>query len=477
MPNQSRCPKISDKDYAARFSEALPPLGADGARHEAARCLYCYDAPCIAACPTHIDIPSFIRKIATGNLIGSARTILAANPLGATCARVCPVENLCEGACVRVGTDHAVAIGRLQRHAMDAYAATSKPFFAAGDAPKAASAGARTDGRAPRVAVVGAGAAGLACAVELRRAGVGVVVFEGRAKPGGLADYGIVPWRLPRDVPALEAREVERAGAELRTGVVVGEDVTAEQLLAEFDAVFLGVGLGRAKPLGIPGEALRGVIDALEFIERVIKKDLAKLDVGRRVAVIGCGNTAMDAANCAKKLGCDSVTVFYRRTEAEAPAYPNEIELAKELGVHFRWLTSPVAIRGARDRVATMTFDTMRLGRADKTGRRKPAPVKGGRFTEVVDTVIRAVGQDRIEELLNHFGVRHARGRVETDAKTRRTSSPKVWAGGDLVNGGLEVVNAVEEGKVAARSILESLGIAAPAGSRLVAGELEVAAR
>jgi len=488
MPTQSRCPKISDKEYAARFSEALAPLGADGARHEAARCLYCYDAPCIAACPTHIDIPSFIRKISTSNLIGSARTILAANPLGATCARVCPVENLCEGACVRNETDHPVAIGRLQRHAMDAFVATRKPFFAAGDAPASAGSGragagsgaagsARAGARGPRVAIVGAGAAGLACAVELRRAGVGVVIFEGRAKAGGLADYGIVPWRLPRDVPALEAREVERAGAEIRTGVVVGEDVTASQLLAEFDAVFLGVGLGRAKPLGVPGEALRGVIDALEFIERVIKKDLAKLDVGRRVAVIGCGNTAMDAANCAKKLGCDNVTVYYRRTEAEAPAYPNEIELAKELGVHFRWLTSPVAIRGARGRVATMTLDTMRLGRADKSGRRKPAPVKGGRFTEVVDTVIRAVGQDRIEELLNHFDVRHARGRVEADAKSRRTSNPKVWAGGDLVNGGLEVVNAVEEGKVAARSILEALGVPAPAGSRLVPGELEVAAR
>ncbi len=486
MPNQSRCPKISDKDYTARFSESLAPLGVDGARHEAARCLYCYDAPCITACPTHIDIPSFIRKIATSNLIGSARTILAANPLGATCARVCPVENLCEGACVRVETDHPVAIGRLQRHAMDAFVATGKPFFIAGETPRAAgvarksrskSESKRKTASAPRVAIVGAGAAGLACAVELRRAGVGVVIFEARAKAGGLADYGIVPWRLPRDVPALEVREVVRAGAELRTGLIVGEDVTAPVLLAEFDAVFLGVGLGRAKPIGSPGEGLRGVLDALEFIERVIKKDLAKLDVGRRVAIIGCGNTAMDAANCAKKLGCDEVTVYYRRTEEDAPAYPNEIELAKELGVHFRWLTSPVAIRGSGGRVAKMTLDTMRLGRADKSGRRKPAPVKGGRFTQAVDTVIRAVGQDRIEELLNHFGVRHTHGRIETKGKSRRTSNAKVWAGGDLVNGGLEVVNAVEEGKVAARSILDALGVAPSAASRLVPGELEVASR
>jgi glutamate synthase (NADPH/NADH) small chain len=489
MPKPNGCPKISDKDFQARFSEAIAPLGADGARHEAARCLYCYDAPCIDACPTHIDIPSFIRKIATGNLIGSARTILAANPLGATCARVCPVENLCEGACVRNDTDHPVAIGRLQRHAMDAFVATGKPFFVAGafdgnGAGREATAGraganrdaARPRGAresAPRVAVVGAGAAGLACAVELRRAGVNVVLFEGRAKAGGLADYGIVPWRLPRDVPALEVREVERAGAEIRTGVMVGIDVLPSELLADFDAVFLGVGLGRAKPLGVSGEELRGVLDALEFIEKVIRKDLKRLDLGQRVAVIGCGNTAMDAANCARKLGCD-VSVFYRRTEAEAPAYPDELKLAKSLGVQFRWLTSPVAIRGRGGRVARMAFDSMRLGKPDRSGRRMPAPIDGGRFTVEVDTVIRAVGQERVEELLNLFGVKHARGRVEADATTRRTSNPKVWAGGDLVNGGLEVVNAVEEGKVAARSILTALGVAAPSDARLVGAPLEV---
>lgn len=464
MASRDGCPKISGKEYAACFSEALPPLGADGARSESARCLYCFDAPCITACPTHIDIPSFIKKIGTGNLIGSARTILAANPMGATCARVCPVENLCEGACVRNETDHPVQIGRLQRHAMDAYEATGKPFFAAG-APASG-----------RVAVIGAGAAGLSCAVELRRAGVEVVLFEARKKAGGLADYGIVPWRLPRAVPELEVKEVERAGAEVRTGVRVGDDLLASAILDEFDAVFLGVGLGRSKSLGIPGEKLAGVIDALGFIEKVIKKEFRKLDVGRSVAVIGCGNTAMDAANCARKLGCD-VTVFYRRSEAEAPAYPGELELAKQLGVNFRWLTSPVAIRGSKGRVARVSFDTMKLGRADRSGRRKPVPLKGRRFSHAVDTVIPAVGQERIEELLDRFGVRHRRGRIEADERTRRTSNPKVWAGGDLFNGGLEVVNAVEEGKIAARGILDALGHPAPSGSRLVPGELQMAGR
>jgi glutamate synthase (NADPH/NADH) small chain len=299
------------------------------------------------------------------------------------------------------------------------------------------------------------------------------VVFESRAKAGGLADYGIVPWRLPREVPALEVREVERAGAEIRTGVAIGEDITASELLASFDAVFLGVGLGRSKPIGIPGEELAGVIDALAFIESVIRRDLDRLEIGSRVAVIGCGNTAMDAANCAKKLGCD-VTVYYRRTEGEAPAYPGERALAKSLGVQFRWLTSPVAIHGAGGRVAGLTLDTMELGRPDRSGRRTVAPVEGARFEAAADTVIRAVGQDRIEELLNAFGVRHAHGRVESHPITRGTSNPKVWAGGDLVNGGLEVVNAVEEGKVAARSILEALGAPPPPGSRLVAAPLEV---
>lgn len=457
MPTTSGCPKISDRDYAARFSEAIEPLGADGAREEASRCLFCFDAPCIDACPTHIDIPLFIRKISTANLIGSARTILAANPLGATCARVCPVENLCEGACVRVDMDHAVAIGRLQRHAMDALIASGKPFFAAGARQGSG-----------RVAVIGAGAAGLACAAELRRAGVDVVVFEARKTAGGLCDYGIVPWRLPRDVPALEVREVARAGAEIRSGVAVGRDVAASSLLDEFDAVFLGIGLGRSKRMGVPGEDLRGVVDALDFLEKVIKKDFKRLDVGRRLAVIGCGNTAMDAANSAAKLGCDEVTVFYRRTEDEAPAYPHEIELAKTLGVRFRWLTAPVAIRGVKGRVARATFDTMRLGRPDKDGRRKPAPIPGKRFTVAVDTVIRAVGQETVERVLDDLGVAHRRGRVEVDERTRQTSNPKVWAGGDMVNGGLEVVNAVEEGKIAARGILESLGLPPPAGSRLV---------
>ena len=270
--------------------EGETSLSMQAAREEATRCLFCYDAPCVAACPTGIDVPGFIHAIATGNLDGSARTILAANPLGGTCARVCPVESLCEGACVRVPLDGPVKIGALQRVAMDAYRDAGRPFFVPGAAT------------GKRVAVVGAGPAGLACAAELRRHGIDVTIFEARAKAGGLAAYGIVPWRHARDMTAHEVAEVERAGVEIRRGTRVGEagagdaaagatGPTATELLAEYDAVFLGLGLGRSRRLGVPGEGLEGVVDALTLLEPVVTGEAA-LDGegpnpvrGRRVGV------------------------------------------------------------------------------------------------------------------------------------------------------------------------------------------------
>ena len=426
------------------------PLGPVAARAEAERCLYCFDAPCVAACPTHIDIPSFIHKIATDNSVGSARTILAANPLGATCARVCPVESLCEGACVRAAIDHPVAIGRLQAHVMDAYAATGRPFIdtrPVGERPVAG-----------RVAVVGAGPAGLACAAELRRAGIDVTVFEARERAGGLCDYGIVPWRHSRETTAREVAEIERAGATVRSGVRIGEAIEPWRLLDEFDAVFLGVGLGQSRQLGIPGEELDGVVDALDVLARVVHDAPGGPRLGRRVGVIGGGSTAFDVAAAAVSAGCEEVALFYRRSEAEAPAYSHAIELAKSLGVRLRWLAAPVEIRGRGGRVTLVEFDTMRLGEPDASGRREPQPVPGGRFTVELDTVVRAVGQRGVEGLLDGFGVVHAGGRVQVDPQTGRTSNPKVWAGGDVGSGGREVVHAVEGGKVAARSIAVMLG-------------------
>ncbi len=439
-----------------------PGLSLQTAREEAARCLFCFDAPCVTACPTGIDVPGFIRAIATGNLDGSARTILAANPLGGTCARVCPVESLCEGACVRMALDRAVPIGALQRIAMDAYRDAGRPFFVAG-APSG-----------KRVAVVGAGPAGLSCAAELRRHGIEVTIFEARPQAGGLCAYGIVPWRHAREMTAHEVAEVERAGAEIRRGTRVGEGEgpTAAELIAGFDAVFLGLGLGQSRRLGVPGEGLDGVFDALAVLEPVVTGEASRAGEGRageageialgpRVGVIGGGSTAMDAAAAAVQLGAEEVTVFYRRGEAEAPAHPHAIELARSLGVRLHWLAAPVEISGTDGRVSGAVFDQMRLGEPDRSGRATPHRVPGARFTVELDSVIVATGQEVFERLVDDFSVGARGGRVAMNPATGRTDNPRVWAGGDLVNGGREVVNAVQDGKLAARSIATALGVPA----------------
>ncbi len=425
------------------------------AREEAARCLFCFDAPCVTACPTGIDVPGFIRGIASGNLDGSARTILAANPLGGTCARVCPVERLCEGACVRASLDRPIAIGALQRFAIDAYRDAGRPFVVAGEP------------RPGRVAVVGSGPAGLACAAELRRLGVAVTIFEAREQAGGLCAYGIVPWRHAREMTAHEVAEIERAGAEIRRGTRVGPDLPAATLMADHDAVFLGLGLGRSRRLGIPGEGLDGVFDALAVLEPVVTGEGGRPALGPRVGVIGAGSTAMDAAAAAVRLGAETVTVFYRRSEAEAPAHPHSIELARALGVRLRWLAAPVEITGTDGRVSGAVFDVMRLGAPDRRGRPTPHRVPGSRFAVELDAVITAIGQEAVPRLVDDFAVGMRGGRVAVEPATGRTDNPRVWAGGDLVNGGREVVHAVQEGKLAARSIAAVLG--ARRGARISA--------
>jgi dihydropyrimidine dehydrogenase (NAD+) subunit PreA len=426
------------------------PLTAAAARTEAERCIYCFDAPCAHACPSEIDVPGFIRRIATGNVAGAARTILAANPLGDTCGAVCPVERLCEGACVRNRLDRPIAIGRLQQGAVDAFAASGEAFFTPG-ADVGVSA-----------AIVGAGPAGLACAAELRRAGVAVTLYDDMPRAGGLADHGIVPWRMARDSVAREAAEIERAGAKLSLGTTVGRDIDAAELLASNDALVLAVGLGRARPLGIAGETLPGVVDALDVIRAAIAPEPGAAPVvGRKVGVIGGGSTAFDAAAAAARLGAAEVTLFYRRGIGECPAYPHAIDLARQLGITIRWHTAPVEVHGA-GRVSGATFVAMEPGEPDASGRPRPVPVPGSMFEVELDTLVRAVGQDRPDSadgVLAKLGVPFRDGTVAVDAATGRTTNPKVWAIGDIASGGKEVVHAVQAGKLAARSIVDALGL------------------
>lgn len=394
---------LSEAELATNFADLAPPLTDDAALLEANKCLFCHDAPCTIACPTHIDVPAFIKKIATGNLRGSARVILDANPFGHSCARACPVEVLCEGACVLNDRDEEpIKIALLQRHATDRVLEHKWKLFEPG----------RPTGK--RVAIVGAGPAGLACARDLRRFGHAVTVFDAKPQPGGLNTYGIAEYKLKADVALAEVQDVLDLGVELKLGVMIK---SIEPLLKEFDAVFVGVGLGRTKKLGIPGEELPGVVDALTFIEHLKTHPYHETRVGRNVVVIGAGNTAIDAVTQAKRLGAASATIVYRRGEDDMPAYDYEYELAKQDGCGFRFNAAPQRIVG-NGAVAGLELST---------GETIPC-----------DMIIVAIGQSARAELA-----------VPAD--------PRVLTGGDCANGGAEIVNAAAEGVAAAKQIHERL--------------------
>ena len=432
--------RLSAEAYAANFADLHPPLNQHQALVEAERCYFCHDAPCMLACPTSIDIPMFIRQIASGNPKGSAATILKQNIMGGMCARVCPTETLCEEVCVRnTAEDLPVRIGLLQRYATDHLFAEGEQIFG-----RAASSG-------KTVAVVGGGPAGLACAHALAVAGHAVTVFDARPKLGGLNEYGIAAYKTIDDFAQREVDYILSVGGiSIENGKALGRDVSLAELRDGFDAVFLGLGLGGTNGLGIEGEDLEGVQDAIAYIAELRQSgDLASLPVGRRVVVIGGGMTAIDIAVQTKRLGAEDVTIAYRRGQEAMKASRYEQEVAQTSGVKIKHWAAPVRVLGERGTVAGIELEYMH---SDGGGRLAGT---GERFSLEADMVFKAIGQTFLPDSLNGGGAMPALegGRIVVDQE-RRSSLPDVWAGGDCVVGGEDLtVAAVEDGKVAALSI------------------------
>jgi glutamate synthase (NADPH/NADH) small chain len=411
---------------------------------EADRCLECggpyAGAPCVAACPADVDVPTFVRALAEDDPARAARTIFADNLLGATCARVCPVEVLCQGACVLLHEGQKpVDVARLQRYACDWALAHGPPLRER----------AHPTGRS--VAVVGAGPAGLVCAGELAARGHRVVVFDERAEVGGLARYAIAPYRIECEPLPDEAKRLEELGVEFRLGEGVAGADAFRRLQDDFDAVFLGIGMGEDADVSYPGDGLQGVWKSLPFIEAL---KLGRLDdVPGRVVVVGGGNTAVDVAREALRLGAESVTLVYRRTEEEMPAYAHEVAEAREEGVRLELLATPLRFVGDRW-LEGVVCQRMQLGAADASGRRRPEPIPTSEFLLPADTAVLAIGQrPRAGFVACVDGLALDDARLSVEPDTGRTGNPKVYAAGDAVTGGATVVEAVAGAKRAARAI------------------------
>jgi dihydropyrimidine dehydrogenase (NAD+) subunit PreT len=434
-------PKLSAEQYEKNFAELPPAMTPRQAAVEAARCLYCFDAPCIAACPTHIDVPTFIKKISSDNLRGSARVILEANILGHSCGRVCPTEVLCEGACVmHEKNEKPIEIGRLQRYSVDYVLDRQIKLFQAG-APNG-----------KQVACIGSGPASLACAAELAQRGYKVTIFDRNELPGGLDTLGIAAYKLRARDSLREVEMIRDLGVEFRQKSTVGEDVTIKQLEEEFDTIFVGIGLGETWDLEIPGAELQGCVRALEFIEATKTRSFGDVPVGRRVACIGAGNTAIDVVTAAKRLGAEEVHLVYRRGESDMPAFRYEYDLAKLDGVTFHWHSQPMRVVGVEGKVSALECVRTRAESGGRSG--SVVPVPGSEFQIQVDMVVSAIGQQPVTHLMkNVAGVElRANGTIQVNDR-HQTSNAKYFAGGDCVNGGKEVVDAVAEGMAAARGI------------------------
>ncbi|MBO3761234.1 NAD(P)-dependent oxidoreductase [Ciceribacter sp. L1K22] len=435
--------RLDAADYARNFSDLHPPLGDHEALVASDRCYFCYDAPCMTACPTSIDIPLFIRQISTGNPLGSAKTIFDQNILGGMCARVCPTEQLCEEVCVRnTAEERPVEIGRLQRYATDVAIAEGRQFYTAG--PETGK----------KVAVVGAGPAGLACAHRLAMAGHFVTIYDHREKAGGLNEYGIAAYKTTNDFAQREVDYILSIGnIDVVNGEMLGRDFTLPDLQAKFDAVFLGAGLGNVNALNIPGAQINGVVDAVEFIANLREaNDKADVPVGRDVVVIGGGMTAIDAAVQCKLLGAENVTICYRRGKEHMNASEFEQDLAASKGVHIRHWLQPKEIAHHHGHCSAITFEYTHLENGVMKGTGHTAEIKA-------DQILVAIGQKL--DPLGLDSLRLEGGKIAIDGEGR-TSIAGVWAGGDCATGGKDLtVSAVAMGRDAAKSINRSLAASA----------------
>ncbi len=441
----STIPKNNTRDRSPVFEELHPLLSPEAAYAESLRCLECGSqnspAPCTVACPSDIDVPGFIKALAQSNPKWAAEIILHENPLGGTCARVCPTEELCEGACVlREAGRRPVAIGRLQRYAADTVLLSEKQDELLRVPPKP-----------QHVAIIGAGPAGMACAAKLSQQGYQVTVYEARSEPGGLARFAIAPYRLWKTPLTEEMTRIARLGVTFRFNSPVKSQADLEAIKESADAIFLSVGLGNDIDSGYPGDHLPGVFTSLRFIEQIKTGNLPQ--IGRHVVVVGGGNTAIDVARESLLMGATDVTMIYRRTEKEMPAYRAEVEAALKEGVRFLWLTLPVRFLGP-DRLTSVECRYARLGSPDESGRRYPEPIFGSEFELKADTAVLARGQQPRREWTQWIPEITMSGkRILVDPQTGQTPHPGVFAGGDAVNGGTTVVQAVREGKIAARGI------------------------